>query len=234
MKTTSHLHSKSVLFITCSILFFQNVCAQNSLRDESNQVFFTPNMYMQTYGVQDGSPYLDAKFTPARINDKEKTNLVRFNAYEGKVEVSVEANKAIELSQKEPFRIHLLDGSDRKFITTQYRGQKGKVGNSFFQVLHEGEGYTLYLQERIKYFKKAKAEGYKAAKPARFEKARPHFYVGTKKGIDEVLTYLPSKGNKLAQVFSKKNGAKVKALIKKENPNLSSKDGLIQILDAVY
>lgn len=234
MKNRNQLLYKAFFFMALGLLSFKDLSGQNSLRDEFNQVFFSPNMYMQTYGVQDGSPYLNVEFVPARINEKEKTNLVRFNAYEGKVEVLIEANKAIELSQKEPFKIELLDGTNKKFITTKYRNPKGKVAHSFFQVLHEGEGYTLYFKERVNYFKESKAQGYKSAKPARFEEVRAHFYLGTKSGIDEVLTYLPSKSNKLAKVFSKKNGATIKSFVKKENSNLYSKEGLIQVLDVIY
>jgi len=220
--------------ITLSLLAFHGTIAQISLRDNLNQVYYSPDMYMQTYGVQDGSPYLNTKFALAKINENKKTYLVRFNAYEGKVEVSIDANRVIELTPKETFQIKMLDGSERNYLTTKYRNPKGEVKNSFFEVIHKGEKYTLYAKERINYFKKTRAEAYKEAKPNRFEKGITYFYLGTKSGVDEVLTYLPNKTNKLSQVFSKKNSARIKALVKKEKLNLNSKEGLIQVLDLVY
>jgi hypothetical protein len=207
--------------------------AQNALRDDLNGVYYDPTLYMQQYEIEDGSPYLEVEFQPAKIGDREKTYLVRFNAYKGNIEVWIKENQVIILNASGEERIQLLDGSKREYVITKYRNPENDKAEGFLQVIRSTEGYTLYKKEVIQYFKKKKAEGYAAAKPARFEKARPQFYLKPS-GSDKMPIYLPSNKGKFLGVFGSKNAVKAKTLIKKERLRLNKEEDIIRILDTIY
>ncbi|MEO0572788.1 MAG: hypothetical protein AAF039_13865 [Bacteroidota bacterium] len=206
--------------------------SQNTLRDEWNGVYYNPTLYAQEYGVEDGSPYLDLDFKPAKIGKREKTHLVRFNGYKGNVEVWVKENQVIVLETPQEEQIALLDGSEKVYMVRKYRNPKGAVSQGFLEVLQSSDTYTLYKKEIIKFFKKTKAEGYAAAKPARFEKGNPQFYLKASK--DQMPIHLPSSKKKFLAVFGPKTASKAKAIIKKERVSLSKEDDLIKIMDGIY
>lgn len=221
------------LFFLPVVLFtLLPLTAQNALRDDFNGVYYDPSMYMQRYSIEDGSPYLDLEFKPAKIGEREKDYLVRFNAYEGSVEVWIRANKVVELQSKGEERIKMLDGSKKEYIIAKYKDQKGEVKTGFLEELSSNEKYSLYLRERIKYFKKTKAEGYAKAKPARFEKTAEQFYL--KLPNNKTAIFLPGNKKKFLSVFGPKNASKAKAFIKKKRLNLSKADDIQSVLAHIY
>ena len=223
---------RALVFSMLFLCIFQRAFAQNALRDDLNGVYYDPNLYTQEYGVEDGSPYLDLDFKPAKIGDREKTHLVRFNGYKGNVEVWVKENQVIVLGTPKEERIMLLDGSEKEYVVRKYKNPKGEVTQGFLEVIQSSDSYTLYKREILKYFKKTKAEGYAAAKPARFEKANDQFYLKPSK--DQMPIYLPSNKKKFLTVFGPKTASKAKGIIKKERLNLSKQDDLVKILDGIY
>jgi len=231
MYSKSRYRSFFLFAVKCFVV--SALWCQNSLRDDFNGVYYTPSLYMQKYDVQEGSPYVDVAFTPARINGRKSTNMVRFNAYEGTVEVLMADNKVIMLTDRKSFEIQLLDGSEKHYITTKYKDLKGNTKTSFLQKLHEGNGYTLFVKERKKYFKKTKAEGYAAAKPARFEKAASRFFLKLHKD-DGLPFYLPSGKKKFLALFDSEQTAKIKAFLKQEKIDLDSQEGMLRVLNMVY
>ncbi len=224
-----------IRFLISSIFFlliFPKTFSQNALRDDLNGVFYDPSLFSQEYGVEDGSPYLNLEFQPAKIGNREKTYLVRFNGYKGNIEVWIKANQVIVLETPTEEEITLLDGSEKKYMVRKYKNPKGEVTQGFLEILASSDAYTLYKKEIIKYFKKTKAEGYAAAKPARFEKANAEFYLTPPK--DQMPIYLPSGKKKFLAVFGPTTASKAKAIIKKERVNLSKEEDLIKILDGIY
>nr|WP_299382720.1 hypothetical protein [Allomuricauda sp.] len=230
MKT---LIKKPILF-SCALLFVAHIQAQNQLTDNIYGVYYVPSLYTQLYQSEDGSPYLDLKFKPSKINDSNKTYLVRINAHKETAEVWVAEDKVIELSNERKNEITFTDGSETRYEAASYRNSKGTFGHSFFEVLEKNDKYGLYLKERIKFFKKEKAEGYKAEKPARFEKVKPHFYFRAGADDQKTLVFIPSNTKKFVQVFSKKNQKRIKEYIKREKLSLQSREDLVQILDYIY
>ncbi|MEM8507165.1 MAG: hypothetical protein AAF717_05010 [Bacteroidota bacterium] len=216
-------------------LLFQNILSQNliTLRDDFRGVYISPTQYGQRYEIEEGSPYLNLEFAPAKIGDREKTYLVRFNVYEGSVEVWIQENKVIELNNSSDERITMLDGSNTEYVITTYLDPKGDLKKGFLEELKVSNSYTLYKKENVKYFKKVKAGAYKEEQPARFETAPPQFYF---KLVDDDATirYLSNNKKKFLSIFDPQNADKVKALIKKEKLSLTKKEDIIRILEGIY
>ena len=139
----------------------------------------------------------------------------------------------IELSPTGDEFIKMLDGSNTEYEFTKFKNQDGKVKKSFLERLKSSTSYSLYKRETIKYFKKTKAEGYAPAKPARFEKVSPQFYLRPP-GEKAMPIYLPGSKKKFLAVFGPKNAAKAKALIKKERLNLTKQEDITKVLDFIY
>ena len=223
----------SALLAFTLLLCFQGY-AQNQLTDNIYGVYYVPSLYTKLYESDEGSPYLNPRFTPAKINDSNKTYLVRINAHKETAEVWVSEDRVIELSNERKNSIALSDGSDKNYEAARYVKPKGNYGNAFFQSVEKNDKYSLFLKERIKYFKKEKAEGYKAEKPARFEKIKPYYYLRVGADEKKALVHLPSSTNKFVQVFAKSRHKALKGYIKQEKLNLASEDDLIKVLDYIY
>ena len=210
------------------------LCAQavycQQLRNDFGDVYYEPNFYKAKYDAPGGSPYLNDAFTPARIHGAEKTQLVRFNAVEGLVEVMVSEDKVVALDSSREYRIALLDGSNRVYETSRYLDSRGDAQASFFELLDSIGEIRLYLKERKKFFKKEKAQGYAGEKPARFETLPGEFYVTDFKEVSKTLLPLPGKSKTFGAFFGD-NEAAVKKFIKEERLKLDDPDDLIKILE---
>ena len=219
----------SILFLLFAV---SSIFSQNALRDDLNGVYYDPTLYAQQYDVDDGSPYLDLNFKPAKIGNREKTFLIRLNGLKGTVEVWVKENQVIVLNATSGEEIKLLDGSERIYRMGSYKDAKGKTQKGYLEVLASKESYNLYKRESIAYFKKTKAEGYAPAKPARFERLKPVYYFKTATGT--LPLYIPSNKKKFLALFDTKTAAKARTIIKKERLSLTKEAHLARILDHIY
>lgn len=206
---------------------------QQRLLNEFGNEFYSPNLYFKKYGAPDGSPYLNDEFLPAGINDIKETQLVRFDAFEGRVEVKLSPDRVVILDSEIYYLIRLKDGSGRIFETLRYDNSKGISKFSFFERLHQGENYELYRREVAKFYKKEKAQGYQEAKPARFKLSDPIFYIKESSDTSGSLKEIPKKQKDFKQSFPD-NDKKIKDLVKKENLKLDEPDDLIRIYNVYY
>ncbi len=213
------------------ILFSLSLSAYSQeLRTQQGDVYYDVYMYKKKYNAPEGSPYLDENFTPCKIDDISETQLVRFNALEGKVEVKMSSRQVIELPASEPHVLVLKDGSGKVYETHSYTDTKGHVRYSFFERIKQTENYTLYKQERIKYIKEVKAGAYKEAEPAKFKMDSPVYFVTDRwRGSDDLVA-LPSRQKALIELFPGEAKA-IKNLIKSEKLRLDNSQDLIRILD---
>ena len=200
------------------------------LRNDLGDVYYEPNFYMTKYDGPEGSPYLNETFTPAKIKGIEKTQLVRFDAVEGNVEVMISEQQVLVLNNTKKYSISLADGSDKVYETREFVNNKGDVNTSFFELLESTTNYKLYLKEEKKFFEKVQAQGYAAEKPARFEKIRDTYYVTDFKNGSEKLIPLPSKMKAFLAFFGDQ-GASVKKFIKDEKLKVDKTEDLVRILD---
>lgn len=203
------------------------------LRNRFGDVYYATNLYKTKYNTVESTPYLNEAFTPARINDIGETKMVRFDAFEDRVEVMINAKQVVVLQDSKSYSIALLDGSDKRYETKAYQDDKGKLKSSFFEVIAQKETYTIYLKEKKNFFKATKAQGYEASKPAMFKKQKPAFFITDFKGKSDQLIKIPSKVKTLVAFFPDRTKS-VHKFIKENKLKVDNELDLEKIFDFYF
>ncbi len=220
---------KYFLFLLITIVL-QSIGFGQELRTQFGDVYYDVNMHRGQYDGTLGSPYLNEVFVPSLINEIKVTQLVRFNAYNGTVEVKISGSKVVLLGDSVKYIIRLKDGSDKIYYTGNFFDAKGKLNNSFFLLIHQSEAFDLYLKEKKKYTKAVKAEGYKDAEPASFKEVEGEYYITDLWEKTPRLVLLPKKISTFLELFP--NQAKtLKKFIRDHKLKLNNAEDLVQIMN---
>ncbi|TMM57442.1 hypothetical protein FEE95_13230 [Maribacter algarum] len=223
------------LFYFLSILPFISLAQQEVLEVRGSVIeigILVDGLNDSKYANADGSPYLNSEFIPAKVNDIKKTQFIRYNVVDQIFEVQIKTNKVVMLDLKNDFSIQLLDGSDKKYRTAMY-SIDGKRIKSFFEVVKKSENFILYKQERKKYLKAQKAEGYQDKLPERFVDEAPTFYISNFKSDSPTLLELPNKKKKFVAFFEQQRKA-VEKFMKQEKLGIKEPNDLVRIMDFVF
>ncbi|MEB8327763.1 hypothetical protein OO009_00220 [Flavobacteriaceae bacterium KMM 6897] len=215
------------------LLLNLTVYGQIELRGNLGDVYYSPDLYKTKYNSPAGSPYLNENFTPVKINDISETKLVRFDAFEDRVEIMVDKNKVVILPDTELYTITLLDGSDTLFETKNYDDENGNPKMSFFELIAKKENYKLYLKEKVEFSKAVKAQGYQASKPAMFTKQKGTYYITDFKGKSNQLLRIPFKVRNFLDLFSNQSKS-IKKFIKDHKLKIDNGDDLVEIFDFYF
>ncbi len=206
---------------------------QQELRTKFGDVYYAADLYKTKYNAQESTPYLNEVFTPAKINNIRETKMVRFDAFEDRVEVRINAKKVVILQDSQSYSISLLDGSDKLYETKRYRDEKGNAKTSFFELIAHKENYKLYLKEKIKFFKGEKAQGYEAPKPAMFKKQKTTYYISDFKRQSDQLLRIPSKVKTFMEFFPSRSKP-VRMFMKDNKLKIDNGDDLVKIFDFYF
>ncbi len=220
-----------IWFIACKISL--SLSAQQELRGQLGEVFYTPNAYLTEYNSLISSPYLNTEFIPAKINDIRETKLVRFDVVKDRVEVKINETKVTVLDDSLLYNIVLLDDSERIYQTRDYYDEKRNVNSSFFEVLYTDTTYGLYLKERKKFIKEVKAQGYQAGSKAEFKFIRSNFYVTDFVNNSDKLLELPQSEKSFAKLFSSEAKSML-TYIKKNKLKIDNKEDLLKIFNFYF
>ncbi len=218
---------KKVFFLVFLVINL-TLHSQQELRNKFGDVYYAADLYKTKYNALESTPYLNEVFTPAKINNISETKMVRFDAFEDRVEVMVNAKKVVILQDSQSYSINLLDGSDKLYETKRYREEKGNLKTSFFELINQKDNYTLYLKEKVKFFKGEKAQGYEASKPAMFKKQKTTYYITDFKGQSEQLLRIPSKVKTFVAFFPSRSKP-VRMFMKDNNLKIDNGDDLVKI-----
>ena len=216
-------------FLLLNLVIF----AQTQLPTALGDVYYAMDLYDEEYHSPEGSPYLNKEFAPAKINEIRETKLVRFDAYEGRIEVMANAAQVIILNNSEIFRVSLLDGSDRIFETHGYIDEKGNSKHSFFEKLESRDEFKLYLKEKVKYFKSKKAQAYKAGEPAQFRKVKGTYYIIDFKSNSGKLIGIPQSKKEFVAFFGK-HSKDIKNFMKDNKIKINNKEDLLKVFDFYF
>jgi len=215
------------------VLAFVQLCAfSQQLRNKYGDIYYDANLYGNNYNSIEGSPYLDSEFKPAKINEISETKFVRFNAFEGKIEVK-EKSGVIVLSDSDSYVITLQDGSNKIYETRNYEDEFGNSQVSFFELLKDHKNYRLYLKQDITLTKAVKAEGYAKAEPAKFKGPLDTFYVLDFIGNSQKLLPIPYRMKSFLTIFPQKHKA-LKSFIKEHKLKTRNAEDLIKIFDYYF
>ncbi|MGB5378031.1 hypothetical protein [Muriicola sp.] len=214
------------------LAFAQLGVFSQQLRNKYGDVYYDANLYDNNYESIEGSPYLDPEFKPAKINELNETKFVRFNAFEGKIEVK-EKNGVIVLSDSDSYVISLQDGSNKIYETRTFKDESGNSQVSFFELLKEQPHYKLYLKESITLTKEVKAQGYAKAEPAKFKRAVDTFYVSDFMDNSRELLIIPYRMKGLLAMFPQKQKV-LKSFTKEHKLKTRNAEDLIKIFDYYF
>ena len=220
---------RNILFIFVLLLIVNGSFAQE-LRTQFGDVYYDVNMHRGQYDGTLGSPYLNEAFMPCKINEIKETQWVRFNAYNGTVEVKISGTKVVLLGDSIAYIIKLEDGSGKIYHTRNFYDSKGILDNSFFQLIHQSEGYDLFLREKIRYNKAVKAEGYKDAEPASFKPVGGEYFVTDLWEKTPRLVLLPKKMSSFLELFPGQTKS-LKKFIREHKLKLDNTEDLVQIMN---
>lgn len=209
------------------------VASQQQLRTEFGTVYYPSNMYKTKYNAPEGSPYLYEGFKAAKINAIKESQLVRFDAVEGNVEVMINETKVVVLDNSKPYNITLLDDSGKVYSTLKYTDLKGNEKASFFELLDSTSNYKIYLKEKKRFFKKVKAQGYADEEPAKFKKVGSEFYIKDAKNRSDRLMLIPQKMSSFTAFFQD-DAKSIKKFIKENKLKIDNPDDLVKIFNYYY
>ena len=186
------------------------------------------------HSAAEGSRYLSDEFLPARINNIQETQLVRFNVPDNIVEVKKSNNEIMGLSIVVGYVIKLQDGSAKIYETHEYINKEDQTQTSFFEKIYQEGDFKLYLKENIKFTpaKPAKS-GYEPAKPAKFSKGNNTFYVLGFGNKDKKLTALPKKRKALLPLFGE-HASEIGKKIKSEKLDLKKSEDLTTVFKIYF
>ncbi len=221
------------LFILGFLLLNFTTYAQIELRGDLGDVYYSKDLYKTKYNSPSGSPYLNESFAPAKINDINETKLVRFDAYEDRVEIMVDENKVVILTDTQPYTISLLDGSEKIFETKTYLDEKGNVKASFFELIAKEGNYRIYLKEKIEFTKAVKAQGYQDSQPAMFKKQKESYFITDFKEQSDQLLKIPHKFKNFLKLLPA-HSKTMKTFIKENRLKIDKSDDLVKIFDFYF
>lgn len=154
-----------------------------------------------------GSPYLDEKFTVARIGENPDQILMRYNTYHDNIEF-IKDGTIMVLPKIEQY-------NSVKFLLTDLKIDL--FNDTYYINLYTGKNLILYKKVKTKFQKFVKAaNGYVDDKPAKFVNVDEEFYllkenklVEFPKNKKNILALFPTKTEYLNKYF-KENALKLK------------------------
>nr|WP_299337483.1 hypothetical protein [Allomuricauda sp.] len=216
-----------ILFTTSDIL---GQIPQND-QGNLNDITFFLTVNNPEYKDAEGSRYLFDEFVPAKISGISNSYPVRFDAVDDIIEFKENGEEIKGLTLNREYRIQLMDGSNRVFITRTYINDSGNLKKSFFEIVHDGDDFQLLKKERFKYLPAQPAKSsYEPAKPARFMKLQDQVYIDYPDDSLDYLIRIPKKKKKL-KVFFGAQLKQVEAFAKKQNLEYDATEDFVKIME---
>ncbi|RKN81070.1 hypothetical protein [Ulvibacterium marinum] len=223
--------------LTGLIFFLISFCVVAQIDSGSNQVDMELASFVNPrpeYDNSEGSRYLFEDFTPAKINDSQKTHLVRFDVVENTIEIQKSETKIISLPKDQEYTIELLNGSNKIYRTLSYNDKKGDLKITFFEEIKKTHHYTLYSKEQIFYVppKETKVH-YEESKYGKFIEGRTKYYFVEHSPESSRLIEIPKKKKTLINLFGKYSSPMAQ-FIKKEKIKIEEEEDAFKILDHYF
>ncbi len=207
------------IFTFCNSLLFGQ---SGALSGDANSI----NIRLSSAGVStykgiEGSPYLDENFKTAKIGTDDKSYLVRYNAYNEKIQVKVDDNKIMNLNNEDKYVVRVSEGGT--YLPVKYEDGKEGFGRLLW---NNSKGDQLIKRQIIELEAPTETNGYMKAQPAKFSKVRAFYYIKKQERISKIPT-----GNKIyKEVFD----SNLKAIAKKQKLKPNNEEDLIKLCDLYF
>lgn len=177
----------------------------------------------------EGSPYITKDFKPSKINNGNKTQLVRYNAALDIMEIMKNDSDIMLLSKEHNYRIVLQDGSGKVYENHSFEDE-GEMKHGYFILSKKiSKNLNFYKKENIRFIKgKLAKSSLEQDIPSRFKSEKDSYFLKQEKGEMEKI---PSSKNQFLKRFNEKD---LKKFISKNNLNFKEEADLIAILTYYY
>jgi len=175
-----------------------------------------------------GNSYFNKSFLPGYIYSSNKIiskeSLLRYNAFKDEIEISKNLDFEILLKHRDIS----CTIADKKYMYAPFIKKEGsKFQNGYFNVIYEGNKYSLLFRE-IKIYKEAKVakNSMTSSFPAKLVESRDFYFMDKS---DDHAMIINSNKKKLLKNINPKYSKEIGDYIKKNNLNLKEKEDLISL-----
>jgi len=173
----------------------------------------------------EGTSYINDSFLPATFSNSEHIYLLRYNAYQDEMEFKKDT-KLYYLTKSSNYPITFTDFNKVYQVYTFEEDHKQKDG--FFVVLNIGNGISLLLKERIKFFEEVKPQsGYDKYQPPTLKRIDDKLYISYK---NNTAIELPRKKKEILNLFSFKS-KDINVYAKTNKLNFKNTEDLVEIFN---
>jgi len=132
----------------------------------------------ETAGATQGTQYINEKYMPAKVSNKDMPVMVRYNAYNDYFEFTTPENQAAQTLAKEQGVTITFNMNGQQYALVKYKTDKDEVVDGYLTVISDGPKVKIYKRERI-YFQPEReaANSYQPAKAAAYKRADDEYYV---------------------------------------------------------
>lgn len=180
------------------------------------------------YSGVEGTPYLQNRFSAAKIKNVATNINVRYNVYDDEFEFIDSKNDTLVLNKTDDFNTITFVGTNTKYCYLNYSIDKDKVTSGYLIFLYEKKDYVLYKKQNISYFKeKISKNPLQASLPAKFVPTKDVFYF--KNGSNGICEFPTSKKN-LIKLFPEKK-VQIEDFFKQNDIDFDKESDKKKILD---
>lgn len=176
----------------------------------------------------DGSPYVNAAFLPAKVNDIIGNAPMRYNGYNDSFEFISTKKDTLVLDKKEEFNNITFLSPSRNYQLVDYFDAKGNKIYGYLIKVREKNDFILYKRQRV-HFTEAKqaSSSYDTDKPAKFSPMKDTYFL--KNQADGIIE-LPTNKKGIVKLLAAKK-PDLEAFIKQNNIDVDEEQDLIKLID---
>lgn len=203
-----------------AVLFYGASFAQQTYIDNSGSIGLVYTKKGESQPAI-GSQYFIEKFSPAKVDNANETVLVRYNAFNNEMELSIN-NEINVLQAKENQSIALVNGS-ATYQYVQYVSKDNVESQGYLVVINNSPNFKIYKKEKIELVPEQQPTGgYDKYKPAQYKKVDPEYYVQVGNGQ---IVYTKGKKKDFTSIVKDKE-KEISSFIKENKLNTSKERDL--------
>jgi hypothetical protein len=180
-----------------------------------------------------GSPYVTEEYLPAKISVlKNRIYRVRYNALMDEIVVKGEddATYGLDKHGRKDITITMLSSNKTYQVFNYLDDRNYETIGYFIHMTHPDSNIKLLKKERIKFINEKKAySSYAQTQPAHYKRENDKYYIKIK---DDIAVLLPTKKNKIAQLFPSSE-KEILSFIRSKKLNIKKEADLITLVNHI-
>jgi hypothetical protein len=194
-----NMNLKNLMLAIPALLITGAAVAQQTYIDPSGGIGYIYNKKGESQPAT-GTQYYVENFFPARINDAKDIALVRYNAFNGEMELKI--NDQVNVLQPSDKQAVTLTNGKTSYQYLAYTNKDNTESQGYLIVLNNDPKFKIFKKERIELIPEHQpAGGYDKYKAAFYKKLDPHYFVQTGDGK---IIYTDAKKKDFQKMFEGK------------------------------